>query len=101
MASHDGVRTKIALLGMYRGSNRPIAGMWYTFVRYASLRLSLKEKTSTMHAQYPQLHSPARAQKENEICIREAFPAETLRCGRPNPVVSARVRGPSPLVGRV
>ena len=87
MGSHSGVRTKIALLGSNRWSNRPIAGMSDIFVYYASLRLSLSKTNSTMHAQYPQLHSPERAPRESKICSREAFPAETPHCRRPNPVL--------------
>ena len=86
MGSHSGVRTKIALLGSNGWSNRPIAGMSDIFVYYASLRLSLSKTNSTMHAQYPQLHSPERAPRESKICSREAFPAETPHCRRPNPV---------------
>ena len=90
MASHGGVRTKIALLGSYGRPNRPIAGMRHIFVYYASLRSKLKKKTISRDAQYPQLHSPARAQQESEKCSREVVPAETTRCRRPNPVSSTK-----------
>ena len=86
MASHGGVRTKIALLGNYGGTSRPIAGMRHIFVNCSSLRSKLKKKTISRDAQYPQLHSPARAQKESENCSREAFLAETQRGGQPDPV---------------
>ena len=68
MASHGGIRTKIALLGNYGESNRPIAGMWYIFINYASLRSNLKIKPSSNDAEYSQLQSPARAPTESEIC---------------------------------
>ena len=88
MASHGGVRTKIALLGSYGRPNRPIAGMRHIFVYYASLRSKLKKKTISRDAQYPQLHSPARAQQESEKCSREVVPAANYTgCRRPDPVI--------------
>ena len=44
MGSHGGIRTKIAILGNYGGTSRPIAGMRYISIYYASLRLNLKKK---------------------------------------------------------
>ena len=88
MGSHGGVRTKSALLGRYGGPNRPIAGMRHIFVNYSSLRSKLKKKSISSGAQYPQLHSPERAQKESENCSREVVPAETNSGGQPDPVHS-------------
>ena len=86
MGSHSGARIKIALLGSYGRPNRPIAGMSDIFVYYASLRLSLSKKNSTIHAQYSQLHSPETVQKEGEKCGRKVVPAKTNSGRKPDPV---------------
>ena len=87
MASHVGVQTKIALLGRYGRLNRPIRWNAAHIRLLRVTTIETKEKTTSRDAQYPQLHSPARAQKESEKCSREVVLAETLRCGRPNPVI--------------
>ena len=86
MGSHGGARAKLAILGNYGGTSRPIAGMSDMFVHYASLRLNLKKKTISLPPQYPQPHSPARAQKESEKCSREVVLAETPHGEQPDPV---------------
>ena len=72
MGSHGGAPTKIAILGMYRGPYRSIAGMSDIFVDYASLRLNLKKKSSSMPQEYSKLQSPARTPRESEMCSRRA-----------------------------
>ena len=44
MVAYGGERAKIAILGNYGGTSRPIAGMSDIFVHYASLRSDLKKK---------------------------------------------------------
>ena len=61
--------------------------MRHIFVNYSSLRLKLKKKTTTPGAQYSQLHSPERAQKESEKCSLEVFPAEINNGRQPGPVL--------------
>ena len=73
MASNGGVQNKIAILGSYGGSNRPIIGMSYVLINNASLGPKVKNLSTSRHAEYPQLHSPARAQRKSEICSREVF----------------------------
>ena len=73
MASHGGVRTKIALLGRYRGPHRPPAGRWYVFVRYASLRSKVKNLSTVCDAEHSQLHSPERPSRELGQCNGKGY----------------------------
>ena len=51
MASNGGVQNKIAILGSYGGSNRPIIGMSYVLINYASLRPKVKKTSTSLHAE--------------------------------------------------
>ena len=53
MASNGGVQTKIAILGSYGGSNRPIIGMSYVLINNGHLGPKVKNLSTSRHAEYP------------------------------------------------